>query len=130
ADYRRRRLWRWLEHYAGAFARIRHEVADVAARSEAKPAIHRPRRRTRIRAIRSNAHSRHARVADSSLPRPRALYCQGQCTAKVHFESGDAKSRSRRQPDRVAPGELPARAGENSPALAGCAEIYSREGTE
>ncbi len=43
-DRCRRRLWRRLQHHAGALPCVRHEVADVAARSAAQSAFDRTRR--------------------------------------------------------------------------------------
>ena len=55
--------------------------------------IDRSRRRAGIRAVRSHAHARHARIAHPRLPRPRPLHRQGQCPPEIHPERCDGKSR-------------------------------------
>ena len=78
ADRPRRGLRRRRLDHPGAHPRLRHEVADVAARPAAQPSDHRPHGREGLRAVRGLQHAGNAGVAHPRLPRARQLRGQGQ----------------------------------------------------
>ena len=125
ADHRRRGLRRRLQHHAGALARLRHEVADVAARSASQSALHRARGRAGIRTCR-----RPANTPVMLELRIRACHVHGRFTAKDNvrptFTLKDAMEQpgARCQPHRAAAGQLSARAGKDADALARGAAIH------
>ena len=78
AHHRRRGLRRRREHHAGAHPRLRHEVADLAARSAAAPAGDRAGGGAGVRAVRGQPHAGDVDAAHPRLPRLRALHREGQ----------------------------------------------------
>ena len=84
ADHRRRGLRRRLLDHAGAQPRLRDEVADLAPRSAAEPAVDRQGGRGRLRAVGGVEHAGDARDPHPRLPRPRPLHRQGQQAAALH----------------------------------------------
>ena len=94
ADHHRRGLRRRLLDHAGALARLRHEVADLAARSATQPGIDRQGGRGRLRIVGSLEHAGDAGGAHSRLPRARQLHRQGQQAAAIHAAAGAGKSRA------------------------------------
>ena len=110
---RRRRLRRRLLDHAGAQPRVRDEVADLAARPAAEPAVDRRGGEGRLRALRGEPHAGDADAAHPRLPRARPLRRRAP-TAPQRSRSTTRSTtpRARHQPHRAAAGELPARAGE------------------
>ena len=78
ARHRRRGLRRGLDHHAGAQPRLRDEVADLAARPAAEPAVDRQRGEGRLRAVRGQPHAGDAAAAHPRLPRARPLRRRAQ----------------------------------------------------
>ena len=78
AHRHRRGLRRGRLDHPGALPRLRHEVADVAARSAAEPADHRPHGREGLRALRGLQHPGVPGAAHPRLSRAWQLRGQGQ----------------------------------------------------
>src|ERR1051326_3187053 len=77
-DRARRGLRRRRQRHTGALLRLRDEVVDLAARSAARFADHRPYGRTGIRSLRSQPRASDARSAGARLPSDRRIRRQGQ----------------------------------------------------
>ena len=130
AGHRRRGLRRWLQHHAGAQPRLRDEVADVAARPAAEPAVDRQGCRRRLRAVRGQPHAGDAAAAHPRLPRARPLRRQGQPQAALLAGRGRQCAEARYAAHRAAAGQLRARAGKGAAALAGRGALHRRARSE
>ena len=124
-DHRRGLRRRLLDH-AGALARLRDEVADVAARSAAEPGEHRGHGGARLRAVGGVEHAGHAGAAHPRVSRVRIVHRRRQPQAVVHGAGCARQSGARRESHRAAAGELSARAGEDQSALAGGGGVHRR----
>ena len=118
ARHHRRGLWRRLLDHAGARPRLRHEIADVAARSAAEPAVDRARGGDRLRAVGGLEHAGDADAAHPRLPRLRAIHHQDQQARRVRPGRRAGAPAARSFPHRHAADDLCPRKGQVGAALA------------
>ena len=123
-DHCRRRLRRRLQHHAGTLPRVCHEVADVAARPAAQPALHRARGGAGVRSLGGQQYSRDAGAAHPRVPRARPVPREEQRPPAVHPQGRHGEPGARREPHRAAALQLSARAGKDREALARGAGVH------
>src|SRR5437868_1871999 len=82
---------------ADAQPRLRNEVADVAARPAAQPALDGRGREAGLRAVRGQPHAGDAAAAHPRLPRAGPVHRRRQPARQVHAAGSDGKPAARRR---------------------------------
>ena len=103
AHHCRRRLRRWLEHHAGAVARVRDEVADVAPGPAPQSAFDRACRGGGVRALGSDQYTRHARASHSRVPRARPFHAKDNVRPTFTLKDAMEHPRAGCHPHRLPP---------------------------
>ena len=102
AGDRGRGLRRRLVHHAGTLARVRHEIADLAAGPAPQSGKHGQGGGRRLFAVRGQQDAGDAAAAHPRLPRARPLHRQGKQAPRLQPGAGAGKPGARHQPHRAA----------------------------